>query len=660
MKRDKHLGKGILALGLALSAAVAGAFDSSVVDNRFGTDRRYGSCVLGPCLPHGSAHPSPDSQWPSPNPHPVTPGQRHGAGAPTSGWWPDDPIVGFSQLHCQGSGGQPSYGIFRLGIPTSSMTVEEAHPYRFQASFPEAKLRVSIVPTAHGALYRIASETLKPSEIVLDRKCKIASTDCINKEGLFTGNWNPNPYACFAATEADDAAGLVRIAVSFKSQEQAEAYLRDELVGKSFDDLVAAAKARWDAHLSRIRIEGVDEDERRRFYSHFMHTFVQPRDRTADGIGWDDHCTLWDTWRTLHPLLMLVDPEAAAGIVNSFGDRFARTGCCETAYTSGKEFKTGQGGDEADVVLADAIVKELPGLEVEKLLPLLESRWNGRTGGYRERGYVAVGEHDDYCGRMKSGSATMSFAWEDWCVGTALTKLGRDGSRFLERAGNWTNVWDETAFDEPSGFRGFVRARNAGGSFRSTQPRQGFNSDFYEANCWEYSLFVLQDFEGMVARCGGREAFVQRLEYAHDHDLIDFGNEPAFHAPWLFALAGRPDLTVKWAKKLAAIFPKEACPGDDDSGAMGALYVFLKCGIYPIPVRGLYVLHGSAYPRIVLTLPASGKTLEIVSENLSSENEILEAVYLNGRRLESPVLTHAELIKGGKLTFVWGKAKGVM
>ena len=33
MKRYKHLGKGILALGLAFSAAVAGAFDSSVVDN---------------------------------------------------------------------------------------------------------------------------------------------------------------------------------------------------------------------------------------------------------------------------------------------------------------------------------------------------------------------------------------------------------------------------------------------------------------------------------------------------------------------------------------------------------------------------------------------------------------------------------------------------
>ena len=134
MKRYKHLGKGILALGLAFSAAVAGAFDASVVDNRFGTDRQYGSCVLGPCVPHGSAHPSPDSQWPSPNPHPVAPGQRHGTGAPTSGWWPGDPIVGFSQLHCQGSGGRPSYGIFRLGIPTSSMTVEESHPYRFQVA----------------------------------------------------------------------------------------------------------------------------------------------------------------------------------------------------------------------------------------------------------------------------------------------------------------------------------------------------------------------------------------------------------------------------------------------------------------------------------------------------------------------------------------------
>ena len=637
-----------------LSFGACAEIDSSVVDTRFGTARRFGSCVVGPCLPHGSVHPSPDSAWPPPTPHPPEPGQRHGAGAPTSGWWPGDPIVGFSQLHCQGTGGRPSYGNFRLEIPASSMAIEESHPYRFWATFPEAKMRVGIVPTAHGALYRIVSEDVKPSDLVLNRRCKLAAADCINEKGEFTGNWNPVPYACFAACEPDDSCGVVRIAVSFKSQAQAQAYLNEELSGRTFDELAAVAKAKWDELFARVRIEGVAVEECRRFYSHLMHAFVQPRNRTADGIGWDDHYTLWDTWRTLHPLLALVAPKTEAAIVNSFGERFQRTGRCDTAYTSGKEYQTGQGGDEADVVIADAVVKELPGLNRTALLPLLQSRWQGRTRSYRERGFVPNGDREGYCARLRGGSATMSFAWEDWCVGMALEKWGVDGTRFLARSANWTNVWDAASVDPQTGFRGFVRARAKDGKFTATLPRDGFNTDFYEANCWEYSLFVQQDFESMVARCGGRDTFVRRLEYAHENGIIDFGNEPSFQAPWLFTLAGRPDLTVKWAKRVAAIFPPQDCPGDDDSGAMGALYVFLKCGFFPIAGRGLYVLHGSAYPRIVLTLPACGRTLTIVSKNLAPENQRLASAVLNGREITSFVLTHAELLMGGELVFEWG------
>jgi len=88
-----------------------GAGPSDWVDMRIGTARANGSNVLGPCIPHGSTHPSPDSAWPSPHERPKD--AKHGFGPPTSGWWPGDEVVGFSQLHAQGTGGTPSYGIFR-------------------------------------------------------------------------------------------------------------------------------------------------------------------------------------------------------------------------------------------------------------------------------------------------------------------------------------------------------------------------------------------------------------------------------------------------------------------------------------------------------------------------------------------------------------------
>jgi len=62
--------------------------------------------------------------------------------------------------------------------------------------------------------------------------------------------------------------------------------------------------------------------------------------------------------------------------------------------------------------------------------------------------------------------------------------------------------------------RGFARARLADGSFTKTDSRKGFKTDFYEANCWEYSFFVPHDMAALVARCGGKDSFRDRLSYA--------------------------------------------------------------------------------------------------------------------------------------------------
>ena len=151
-----------LSTGMALSACSPSDF----VDMRIGTGRAIGSNVLGPCVPHGSAHPSPDSLWPSPHEKPK--GARHGFGPPTSGWWPGDKVVGFSQLHAQGSGGRPSYGIFRYLCEPSAMEIVEAHPYRLRVRLSDAGLYVDVAATAHGAIYRVRDKDGNPR--LLSRK----------------------------------------------------------------------------------------------------------------------------------------------------------------------------------------------------------------------------------------------------------------------------------------------------------------------------------------------------------------------------------------------------------------------------------------------------------------------------------------------------------
>ena len=637
----------VAAIGTLASVCAAGIAD--MVDMRIGTGRATGSNVLGPCVPHGSAHPSPDSLWPSPHKKPK--GVRHGFGPPTSGWWPGDKVVGFSQLHAQGTGGKPSYGIFRYLCEPSDMEIVEAHPYRLRVRLAEAALEIDVSATAHGAIYRVRGDDGKPRALQLDRRCKLAEADCVNANGEFTGNWNPAPYRCFVHEETDAASGIHRIAVSFASEAKAKEYFASELAGKGVDDVVAAAKERWNAVLSRVRIEGVDDAEKRRFYSHLAQTFVQPRDRTADGIGWDDHYTLWDTWRTLFPLMAIIAPDSLAANVNAFADRFERNGRCDSCYTQGRDYKVGQGGDEADCVIADAWTKNVPGIEWARVAPLLENRWNGRTRDYRERGFAVDGGHDGYCRRFKSGSATMCFAHQDWCCASVLEGLGRKelAAKFRARSGNWTNVWDASAFDSKSGVCGFARARRKDGSFSSTDPRKGFNTDFYEANCWEYSLFAPHDIPGLIARCGGKEAFCRRVAYALENGIVDFGNEPSFHVPWLFAYVGRGDLVAKWSHEVEKLFKGDDLPGDNDSGAMSSLYVFLKIGIFPIAGQDVYVMHGPAYPKVVLSLPG-GKTFTIRVENIC-DGDAAKSVTLNGNPHDPFFLRHSEIMGGGELLF---------
>ena len=639
-------------MALAVFVGVAADEDpADLVDTRIGTAREFGSCVVGPCVPNGSVHPSPDSEWPSSLPHAPTKNPRHGQGAPTSGWWPGDRIVGFSQLHCQGTGGTPSYGLFRVifGAP-SAMEILESHPYRFRCRLTEAGVDVAVAPTAHGAIYRHTAESVR-----IDHLCKLARAkaskdawvrregDAVFGGGTYSGNWNPAAYGCwFYAT---DRAGELRIAVSFRSVEQAKAYHAAELEGRDLDRIAAEARTLWSRRLGCIRLNGVPPEEMRRFYTHLMHCFVQPRDRSGDGIGWDDYYTLWDTWRTVFPLMTLLSPESVAANVNAFADRFEREGRCESCRTQGKEYKVGQGGDEADCVIADAWAKRIPGIDWPRVRKLLASRWDGRTRGYRERGYVPAGEKDTgYCSRLKSGSATMSFAYQDWCAGQVL-----GDERFLARSHSWTNLWNEAACDRKGGFRGFAEGRRADGTFSGCGPRGGYGSDFYEATSWEYSFFAPHDMELLMEKCGGREEFVRRLEHAFENRFVRFDNEPAFQMPWLFAFADRSDLCAKWSREMERMFPPDGCPGDDDAGSMASLYVFLKLGFFPISGQNVYALHGGRYPEVVLNLPASGRSLTIRSASDCGQGAFTAA--LNGRRLDSPFVTYAQLLDGGTLEF---------
>jgi predicted alpha-1,2-mannosidase len=685
----------------------AGERLADFVDPFVGVAVGRGSCVPGPCLPHASIYPSPDT-----------------LNGGTGGYLPQQDIVGFSQLHTQGTGGTPSYGNFLIS-PQIGLKIEEADHaspkadeiaacHSFKARLTRYDILCEVVPAQHSALYKFSFPASNDAHILIDVARKLGSstaltegsvsidsnTGTITGGGTFVGNWNPAPYkvyfcaklskqpAAFGILKGTDVLHAVaqasletkkrfgvftrfetaaneviylKIAVSFKSEAQAAAWLEKEVPGWDFDGLKSRAADIWEKALSAITLESDYREETRKFYSSLYHSMVQPRDRTGDNGNWDstapfwdDHYTLWDTWKTLFPLMAIIRPDMVRDNVNSFIDRHRHNGYVATAFIQGKEYKVGQGGDEADNIIADAYAKAIPGVNWSEAYDLLRYHAEqNRTPLYRSLGHVAMNEKAGYCNRMKSGSSTLAFAYNDFCAAQVAKGLGKtdDYRRYIERSHNWKNVWDPSA--EDSGFTGFVRARHEDGRFTHTPPRKGYNSDFYEGTCWIYSYFVPHDAPGLVEKMGGQRKFIERLCFALQNNLIDFTNEPSFMTIWMFDIVKRPYLASHWANVLRKQFDLRGYPGDEDSGAMSSLYVFLAAGIFPYAGQDVYYLHGPSVPKMIFHLP-NGKTFAIVGVNVSPNNIYIQSVKLNGIPLDIPLIHHKDIISGGLLEFTMG------
>ena len=655
--------KRLLGVAVVLGACVVGAGPADLVDMTYGIGYTCGNCLLGPSLPHGSIHPSPDT----------APVKGHRAVA--SGYYPGDPVDGFSQLHAHGAGNScPSYGLFLVRpcvgdepFKPSPIELVSTRPYRFTARLTASDIGVDLAASEHAAIYVFTFPEGKSGRVEWDVKRKIgravASDDAqltrtgnvVSGGGTYKGNWNPAPYQAFFYAEEETKGNTLtlRLAVSFRSVARAKDWFDAEVRGQTLAALAARGRHLWDERLSSVTVKGTDPETTRRFYSNLYHTFLQPRDRTGDFADWpddtpvmDDQYTVWDTWRTLFPLMAIIDPPAVAATVNSFAARQRHNGRCEIAFIGCQDFQAGQAGDDVDNIIADAFAKDVPGLDRAGAWAVLRHHADRRTKDYRTKGWAVTTHREGYDGRFRSGTATLGFAYNDWCAAQVAEKLGKtaEAAALRARSANWTNLWDAAATDEKSGFTGFIRARDAAGKFSSTHPRKG--SDFYQGSAWEYSFFVPHDIPGLIAKCGGRDRFAARLKYAFDNRLIDFGNEPSFLTPWLGCFVGNTALAADCAAKMKASFTEKGPPGDDDSGAMASLYVFISAGFFPLAGQDLYALHGTDVPELTFHLP-NGRTFTVKG----CPGVGFRQATLNGRVLKEPFLHHADLLAGGELVF---------
>lgn len=492
----------------------------------------------------------------------------------------------------------------------------------------------------------------------------------------------------------------VRVGISFISPGKARRNCLEESVGIPFDELRAAGRQRWNDYLGRVKADSDDPAALQRFYTALYHTLLQPVDKTGENSRWisgepyyDDFYCLWDTFRTSHPLLTLIAPADETRIVNSLIDIYRHTGYMPDGRSGDSNGRT-QGGSNAEMVIADALLKDLPGIDTEAAIEAMlkdaevppgdDERRQGRGGlpDYINLGYVST----DY---ERGGTRTLEYSANDWAIAQCAAKAGRHdlAEKYSRRAASWENLWRPVACDSVCGF---IMPRRSDGEWddnyreptweyytstpsyrlRLTPPSQlpdscrrnepfsphshgSWPNFFYETNSWEYSFYVPHDVNRLIEMCGGTDSFVSRLNRFFDSGYFNINNEPGFLIPCLYLWAGRHDLTAERVSRLLDKHygnGRNGLPGNDDSGAMSSWYVFHNLGFFPNAGQDVYLITTPRFKHATVDM-GNGNVLTVEAENLSPKNIYVESVTINGKPWNKTWFSHADIANGATIRF---------
>ena len=525
-----------------------------------------------------------------------------------------------------------------------------------------------------------------------------------------------------------------KIGISYISTEQACASVRDELPSSmNFEQIVNQARFGWEEKvLSAVEVvqDGSPSSNnntlKRMLYSALYQTGLMPTDKTGENPYWrtdesspyyDDHYTIWDTYRTLLPLYHILFTSSYKRIVSGLISIFTNEGSLPAGRIANWNGRV-QGGTHADMVLADAFVKSVisPAGELGKgeLGPSIN--WQQAYSAQQKDANIPPtrnvdpvcfdgatkegrGALDDYLrlhyitrNHTRSISRGLEYSQNDfaiWSVAVGLNASASEIATYRDRAGWWQNQWNPSAITTLPGvgaFTGFPGARDADGTFNDTSydPLScggcGWSDDIYEAKVWETAFSAApHDMARIIALMGGDEPFLQRLDASFlpgfgtsvgaNNDagtaLFNPGNEPSFLTPFLYNYVPRQQWrTVNQTRAVVDAFysdTRNGYPGNIDAGALPSWLVWNLIGLFPVAGQPVYLLAAPRFShlRVRLFQGTDFETmLEIRAPELSDTSFYPQSVELNGRSLNRSWITHAELADGGALVFEMGSAPG--
>ncbi len=611
-------------------------------------------------------------------------------------YYEDDRFMGFRASHWLSGGATQDYGSFAL-LPAD---VPQPLDHRVEVATPSyyALGDWEMTGRSHSAIFRFSDCEYLCITVLSDEgegaftvsSREVTGSNPVHR--IYQGKGLPAGFSGHFTIETDDdfdvvesvpgdyvllrfrtrGTHLVKAASSFRSIESARANLEAEIPGWDFDAVRDTLERIWEKRLSLIGTEGGDPGIQTHFYGSLWRASLLPR--TVSDVGEEpdyDDFSLWDTYRALHPLLTILEPQRVGEMVQALLRKYDRGGWlpifpCWGSYTSAMI------GDHAISMIVDAWQKGIRNFDVRKAWRVMRHNafdspgetspdyiyGRGRRAlvSYLKYGYVPLEDEVPYAYHSREQvSRTLEYAYDDWCLSRMALRRGhlKDWLALKRRAGNWRNVFDPETH--------YPQGRFADGSFLREDNYLQKTSFITEGTPSHYAWYVPHDVKGLIREMGGEETFVARLDSMFSERRYWHGNEPCHQVAWLYNYTVQPWKTQDAVREILRTEYRNTpggLSGNDDAGAMSAWYIFASLGFYPVcPGSGEYALGAPAFSEAVLRLE-NGRTLRIVAENLSEENHHVRSVRLNGRlvwdavhRRGRPFLSHESLLRGGTLTY---------
>lgn len=418
-----------------------------------------------------------------------------------------------------------------------------------------------------------------------------------------------------------------------------------------FEEVKSRTVDQWEKQLSAIDVKGGKKDDRVIFYTSLYRTYLSPADVSSpDGayLGTDgkvyisedfryySNWSLWDTFRTKFPLLVLTEPAKMRDMATSLIHLYA-TG--KKDWSTGFESTPTVRTEHAVILLLDAYRKGITNLDFRK-------------------GYAGMKQEMERL-PMRSPDQKMESAYDLWAMARIAEIIGEkaDSEQYRQRS---VSLFEETWKKE------FMNVTPA---FEVMK-----NNGLYQGTRWQYRWAAPQYIDKMIEWVG-QDSLRSQLTYFFDHHLYNQGNEPDIHVPYLFNRLGAPEKTQQIVRSLMTEpmihkyggnsefktpylgkafknAPEGYSPEmDEDDGTMSAWYVFGAMGFYPLLVGDEYYdLTSPLFDRVLLRL-TNGNVLTIQTEGRKKKDAPIKSIHFNGKKIADYRISHNELIKGGELIY---------